>query len=135
MHFEDGRYQTTGGIWIARCVGTEPRKIVIDLEGTDGSERGEDVTAFEKQINDAVDNQVNDGTQILSMSLRKPQEHVELQMFLMRIQLTVNLVTSISAQAKMPSKVGFAEWLVGRDRHYLQHVNICNRSDMAEVES
>ncbi|GJS87681.1 root hair defective 3-like protein [Tanacetum coccineum] len=48
MDADDGRH-TTRGIWIARCVGIEPHTIVIDLEGTDGSERGEDDTAFEKQ--------------------------------------------------------------------------------------
>nr|GFB76381.1 protein root hair defective 3 homolog 2-like [Tanacetum cinerariifolium] len=50
MDADDGRCQTTRGIWIARsCVGIEPHTIVIDLEGTDGSERGEDDNAFEKQ--------------------------------------------------------------------------------------
>ncbi|XP_057771722.1 protein ROOT HAIR DEFECTIVE 3-like [Salvia miltiorrhiza] len=44
-----GRSQTTKGIWMARCVGMEPCTIVMDLEGTDGRERGEDDTAFEKQ--------------------------------------------------------------------------------------
>ncbi|KAK7246108.1 hypothetical protein RIF29_40967 [Crotalaria pallida] len=44
-----GRSQTTKGIWIANCVGIEPRTIAMDLEGTDGRERGEDDTAFEKQ--------------------------------------------------------------------------------------
>ncbi|KAD2806269.1 hypothetical protein E3N88_39646 [Mikania micrantha] len=44
-----GRSQTTKGIWIARCAGIEPCTIVMDLEGTDGRERGEDDTAFEKQ--------------------------------------------------------------------------------------
>ncbi|PWA80944.1 protein ROOT HAIR DEFECTIVE 3 [Artemisia annua] len=43
------RSQTTKGIWIARCPGIEPCTIVMDLEGTDGRERGEDDTAFEKQ--------------------------------------------------------------------------------------
>ncbi|RYR63106.1 hypothetical protein Ahy_A04g020901 isoform B [Arachis hypogaea] len=37
------------GIWIAKCVGIEPCTIAMDLEGTDGRERGEDDTAFEKQ--------------------------------------------------------------------------------------
>ncbi|CAJ1955405.1 unnamed protein product [Sphenostylis stenocarpa] len=32
-----------------RCVGIEPCTLVMDLEGTDGRERGEDDTAFEKQ--------------------------------------------------------------------------------------
>ncbi|XP_042480872.1 protein ROOT HAIR DEFECTIVE 3-like [Macadamia integrifolia] len=44
-----GRSQTTKGIWMARCVDIEPCTIVMDLEGTDGRERGEDDTAFEKQ--------------------------------------------------------------------------------------
>ncbi|XVF74389.1 hypothetical protein PTKIN_Ptkin13bG0106800 [Pterospermum kingtungense] len=44
-----GRSQTTKGIWIAKCAGIEPCTLVMDLEGTDGRERGEDDTAFEKQ--------------------------------------------------------------------------------------
>ncbi|XP_028204177.1 protein ROOT HAIR DEFECTIVE 3 homolog 1-like [Glycine soja] len=44
-----GRSQTTRGIWMARCVGIEPCTLVMDLEGTDGRERGEDDTTFEKQ--------------------------------------------------------------------------------------
>ncbi|KAI4355512.1 hypothetical protein L6164_004276 [Bauhinia variegata] len=44
-----GRSQTTKGIWMAECAGIEPCTIVMDLEGTDGRERGEDDTAFEKQ--------------------------------------------------------------------------------------
>ncbi|KAE9594819.1 hypothetical protein Lal_00013300 [Lupinus albus] len=44
-----GRSQTTKGIWMANCVGIEPATIAMDLEGTDGRERGEDDTAFEKQ--------------------------------------------------------------------------------------
>lgn len=34
---------------MARCAGIEPCTLVMDLEGTDGRERGEDDTAFEKQ--------------------------------------------------------------------------------------
>ncbi|KAK8469738.1 hypothetical protein PHAVU_005G159600 [Phaseolus vulgaris] len=34
---------------MAKCVGIEPCTLVMDLEGTDGRERGEDDTAFEKQ--------------------------------------------------------------------------------------
>ncbi|GAY38527.1 hypothetical protein CUMW_037420 [Citrus unshiu] len=41
--------QTTKGIWMARCAGIEPCTLIMDLEGTDGRERGEDDTAFEKQ--------------------------------------------------------------------------------------
>ncbi|GLT74582.1 hypothetical protein SLA2020_463700 [Shorea laevis] len=44
-----GRSQTTKGIWMAKCAGMEPCTLVMDLEGTDGRERGEDDTAFEKQ--------------------------------------------------------------------------------------
>ncbi|TKW01357.1 hypothetical protein SEVIR_8G174100v4 [Setaria viridis] len=44
-----GRHQTTKGIWIAKAVGVEPFTVVLDLEGTDGRERGQDDTAFEKQ--------------------------------------------------------------------------------------
>ncbi|GAB4842527.1 Cell wall protein rhd3 [Ancistrocladus abbreviatus] len=44
-----GRSQTTKGIWMAKCVGIEPCTLVMDLEGTDGRERGEDDTTFEKQ--------------------------------------------------------------------------------------
>ncbi|RWR85441.1 protein ROOT HAIR DEFECTIVE 3 isoform X2 [Cinnamomum micranthum f. kanehirae] len=44
-----GRSQTTKGIWMAKCVGIDPFTLVMDLEGTDGRERGEDDTAFEKQ--------------------------------------------------------------------------------------
>lgn len=35
------RSQTTKGIWIAKCVGIEPCTVAMDLEGTDGRERGE----------------------------------------------------------------------------------------------
>ncbi|KAL2337758.1 hypothetical protein Fmac_012204 [Flemingia macrophylla] len=44
-----GRSQTTKGIWMAKCNGIEPCTLVMDLEGTDGKERGEDDTAFENQ--------------------------------------------------------------------------------------
>ncbi|XP_048139463.1 protein ROOT HAIR DEFECTIVE 3-like isoform X2 [Rhodamnia argentea] len=43
-----GRSQTTKGIWLAKGAGIEPCTLVMDLEGTDGRERGDD-TAFEKQ--------------------------------------------------------------------------------------
>ncbi|KAL0908035.1 hypothetical protein M5K25_022500 [Dendrobium thyrsiflorum] len=43
------RSQTTKGIWLARCADIEPCTIIMDLEGSDGRERGEDDTAFEKQ--------------------------------------------------------------------------------------
>ncbi|KAJ3675614.1 hypothetical protein LUZ60_004656 [Juncus effusus] len=44
-----GRSQTTKGIWLAKGMNIEPCTIVMDLEGTDGRERGEDDTTFEKQ--------------------------------------------------------------------------------------
>ncbi|KAG1334021.1 Protein ROOT HAIR DEFECTIVE 3 [Cocos nucifera] len=44
-----GRDQITKGIWIAKGVGIEPFTIVMDTEGTDARERGEDNNAFEKQ--------------------------------------------------------------------------------------
>ncbi|CAN6230838.1 unnamed protein product [Urochloa humidicola] len=44
-----GRSQTTKGIWLAKAQDIEPCTLVMDLEGTDGRERGEDDTAFEKQ--------------------------------------------------------------------------------------
>lgn len=44
-----GRSQTTKGIWMAQAQNIEPCTLVMDLEGTDGRERGEDDTAFEKQ--------------------------------------------------------------------------------------
>ncbi|KAJ6815837.1 protein ROOT HAIR DEFECTIVE 3-like [Iris pallida] len=49
MLLEEGKSQTTKGIWLAKCAEIEPCTIVMDLEGTDGRERGEDDTAFEKQ--------------------------------------------------------------------------------------
>ncbi|ONI11430.1 hypothetical protein PRUPE_4G106400 [Prunus persica] len=49
MDAYSGRSQTTKGVWIAKCVGIEPCTIAMDLEGTDGRERGEDDTTFEKQ--------------------------------------------------------------------------------------
>uniref|UniRef100_A0A0C9RKN9 Protein ROOT HAIR DEFECTIVE 3 homolog n=1 Tax=Wollemia nobilis TaxID=56998 RepID=A0A0C9RKN9_9CONI len=44
-----GRSQTTQGIWLAEATGIDPCTLVMDLEGTDGRERGEDDTTFEKQ--------------------------------------------------------------------------------------
>ncbi|KAG4990276.1 hypothetical protein JHK87_023733 [Glycine soja] len=75
-----GRSQTTKGIWIAKCVGNEPSTIAMDLEGTDGRERGEDDTAFEKQsalfalaISDIV--LINMITGIIWDGIRKPEAH------------------------------------------------------------
>ncbi|KAI8032874.1 Protein ROOT HAIR DEFECTIVE 3 [Camellia lanceoleosa] len=47
--FRERHSQTTKSIWLAKCSGIEPCTLVMDLEGTDGRERGEDDTAFEKQ--------------------------------------------------------------------------------------
>ncbi|XP_016648191.1 PREDICTED: protein ROOT HAIR DEFECTIVE 3 homolog 2-like [Prunus mume] len=49
MDAYQGRNQTTKGVWLAKCVGIQPFTIAMDLEGTDGSERGQDDIAFEKQ--------------------------------------------------------------------------------------
>ncbi|KAL6200121.1 hypothetical protein ACLB2K_029903 [Fragaria x ananassa] len=49
MDAEIGRSQTTQGIWMAKCVDIDPFTIAMDLEGSDGRERGQDDTAFEKQ--------------------------------------------------------------------------------------
>ncbi|KAL0533181.1 hypothetical protein IC582_030396 [Cucumis melo] len=35
------RSQKTKGIWLARCADIEPCTLMMDLEGTDGRERGE----------------------------------------------------------------------------------------------
>ncbi|KAL1538432.1 protein ROOT HAIR DEFECTIVE 3 2-like [Salvia divinorum] len=50
MNAKTGRRKTTKGIWIAKAPEMEPLTVVLDLEGTDGRERGEDDTTFEKQI-------------------------------------------------------------------------------------
>ena len=45
-----GRGQTTKGIWLARSTRiSDPPTLVMDLEGSDGRERGEDDTSFERQ--------------------------------------------------------------------------------------
>ena len=60
MDHERGRSQTTRGVWLARASKPDSTgatdanlkqrpTLVMDLEGTDGRERGEDDTAFEKQ--------------------------------------------------------------------------------------
>eukprot|EP00850_Spirogloea_muscicola_P012497 SM000081S22631 [mRNA] locus=s81:188171:199824:+ [translate_table: standard] len=43
------RSQTTQGVWLGLAAGIQPPTLVCDIEGTDGRERGEDDTAFEKQ--------------------------------------------------------------------------------------
>ncbi|XP_050103741.1 protein ROOT HAIR DEFECTIVE 3-like [Malus sylvestris] len=49
MDHRIGRFQTTKGIWIAKGLSTGRFTLIIDIEGTDGRERGEDDTAFERQ--------------------------------------------------------------------------------------
>lgn len=45
-----GRAQTTKGIWMASSPKVlEPATLVLDLEGSDGRERGEDDNSFERQ--------------------------------------------------------------------------------------
>ena len=45
-----GRHQTTRGIWLARSGKLpHPATLVMDLEGSDGRERGEDDNSFERQ--------------------------------------------------------------------------------------
>lgn len=45
-----GRHQTTRGIWLAMAPKVpHPHTLVLDLEGSDGRERGEDDTSFERQ--------------------------------------------------------------------------------------
>uniref|UniRef100_A0A6V7QXL4 GB1/RHD3-type G domain-containing protein n=1 Tax=Ananas comosus var. bracteatus TaxID=296719 RepID=A0A6V7QXL4_ANACO len=47
MNASTGRRQTTKGMWLSRCV--RPSLFIMDVEGSDGRERGEDDTSFEKQ--------------------------------------------------------------------------------------
>uniref|UniRef100_A0A6V7QY43 GB1/RHD3-type G domain-containing protein n=1 Tax=Ananas comosus var. bracteatus TaxID=296719 RepID=A0A6V7QY43_ANACO len=47
MDAAKGRGQTTKGMWLSRCA--KPSMLVMDVEGFDGRERGEDDTSFEKQ--------------------------------------------------------------------------------------
>lgn len=42
-----GRRQTTRGVWVGSCEGS--RTIVMDVEGTDGAERGEEERPFERR--------------------------------------------------------------------------------------
>jgi hypothetical protein len=44
-----GRHQTTRGIWLARSPKLQSQALIMDLEGSDGRERGEDDTSFERQ--------------------------------------------------------------------------------------
>ncbi|QDZ19256.1 root hair defective 3 GTP-binding protein Rhd3 [Chloropicon primus] len=50
MDARSGRSQTTQGIWLAASPKlSDDKTLVLDLEGTDGRERGEDDTNFERQ--------------------------------------------------------------------------------------
>ncbi|KAK9811028.1 hypothetical protein WJX73_007637 [Symbiochloris irregularis] len=50
MNAMSGRQQTTKGIWMAQATKVqEPLTLVLDLEGSDGRERGEDDNSFERQ--------------------------------------------------------------------------------------
>ncbi|KAL1538428.1 protein ROOT HAIR DEFECTIVE 3-like [Salvia divinorum] len=50
MNAQTGRKKTTNGIWIAKAPHIELQPtLVLDLEGTDGREKGQDDTVFEKQ--------------------------------------------------------------------------------------
>ncbi|KAK9834006.1 hypothetical protein WJX81_002422 [Elliptochloris bilobata] len=50
MDAMSGRHQTTRGIWLARSGKLpHPATLVMDLEGSDGRERGEDDNSFERQ--------------------------------------------------------------------------------------
>ena len=49
MQAELGRSQTTKGIWVSQSPKLEGCTLILDLEGTDGRERGEDDTTFERQ--------------------------------------------------------------------------------------
>lgn len=45
-----GRSQTTRGIWLAKSPKIQsPATLILDLEGSDGRERGEDDNSFERQ--------------------------------------------------------------------------------------
>ncbi|KAI4324785.1 hypothetical protein MLD38_030241 [Melastoma candidum] len=50
MDADEGRQQTTKGIWIAKGAGIQPCMLVMDMEATNGRELGQDdTTTFEKQ--------------------------------------------------------------------------------------
>jgi protein SEY1 len=50
MDAQSGRRQTTQGVWLDLSTKvTEVPTLVMDLEGSDGRERGEDDTTFERQ--------------------------------------------------------------------------------------
>lgn len=50
MDAVSGRSQTTKGIWLANSEKIpEPSSLIVDLEGSDGRERGEDDNSFERQ--------------------------------------------------------------------------------------
>mmetsp|Transcript_29954 Transcript_29954/g.41475 ORF Transcript_29954/g.41475 Transcript_29954/m.41475 type:complete len:854 (-) Transcript_29954:192-2753(-) len=49
MNAAAGRSRTTKGVWMAQAPTIDNPVLVLDLEGNDGRERGEEDTAFEKQ--------------------------------------------------------------------------------------
>ncbi|XP_061957373.1 protein ROOT HAIR DEFECTIVE 3 homolog 2-like [Populus nigra] len=49
MDAEEGRSQTTQGIWIGKGIDIEPFTIAMDVEGSNSRERGQDGATFEKQ--------------------------------------------------------------------------------------
>uniref|UniRef100_K3ZDP1 GB1/RHD3-type G domain-containing protein n=1 Tax=Setaria italica TaxID=4555 RepID=K3ZDP1_SETIT len=121
-----GRSQTTKGIWIARCVGVEPCTVVLDLEGTDGRERGEDDTAFEKQsslfalaISDIVlinmwchdiGREQAANKPLLKTVFQTPLEHLE-PVLREDIQKIWNSVAKPEAHKDTPISEFFNEWL------------------------
>lgn len=50
MDVSKRRCQTTKGIWIAKCVDIEPCTLAVDMEGTDGRERGEVINFLQSWI-------------------------------------------------------------------------------------
>jgi hypothetical protein len=49
MNARMGRRQTTLGVWLGQSGTAEQRILVLDVEGTDSRERGEDHGAFERK--------------------------------------------------------------------------------------
>ncbi|XP_049851445.1 protein SEY1 homolog [Schistocerca gregaria] len=49
MNARSGRYQTTRGVWLSCCELDESLLLVMDVEGTDSRERGENHGTFERQ--------------------------------------------------------------------------------------
>lgn len=47
LNAQDGRHQCTKGIWLAKS--DKSNTLVLDVEGTDGKERGEEEISFERK--------------------------------------------------------------------------------------